>query len=134
MHNTSNIKIAIDMAIIDAGAIGHFLLPGTPFKNINPAEKPMCVNLPNGKQIKSTHTYKLVIPWLPEVAKRAYIVLGLAHMSLVSIKMLCDDGHNVEYAISKCRVVFKHIIVWKGTPETTKVFIYPSTRPQACIS
>ena len=32
--NTSNIKIAMDMAIVDAGATGHFVLPGTPVTNL----------------------------------------------------------------------------------------------------
>ena len=38
IFNTSNIKIAFDMAIYDAGATENFVLPGTPVKNINPAE------------------------------------------------------------------------------------------------
>ena len=38
---TSNTKIAVDMAIVDSGATGNFSLPGTPVKNIKPAEKPL---------------------------------------------------------------------------------------------
>ena len=41
MFNTSNIKIVVYMAISDAGATGKFFLPGTPVKNIKPAEKPL---------------------------------------------------------------------------------------------
>ena len=41
VFNTSNIKIAVDISIAYAGAIGNFVLTCTPVKNIKPAEKPL---------------------------------------------------------------------------------------------
>ena len=139
VFNTSNINIEVDMAIADAGATGKFSPPGTPIKNIKQAEKPLCINLLDGKQIKSTHTCHIYIPWIPDAATRAYIVTCLDHTSLISIKMLCDSGWKVEYDASKCRVIFKHIIVWKGRQEpTTGLWVlpldpkhaYPRSEPQ----
>ena len=62
MFNTYNIKISVNTTIDDAGLTGHFVVPGTSVKNINPAEKYLCVNLPDGEQIKSTHTCQIYIP------------------------------------------------------------------------
>ena len=75
----------MDMAIADAGATGHFVLPCTPVTDLQIATKPLVINLLDGDQIKSTHTCELMVPWLPKNAKRAYIVPGLAHISLIYI-------------------------------------------------
>ena len=107
------------MAIYDAGTTGNFVLPGTSVMNIKPEEKPLYINLPYGEKIKSTHTCQIDISWLLEAATRAHIVLGLAHKYLVSINILCDSGYKVEYGGRKCRVIFNHRLVWKGTREPT---------------
>ena len=62
IFNTSNIKIAVDMAIADAGATGHFVLPGAPMLNKRVAKNPIVINLPDGEQIRSTHTCELDLP------------------------------------------------------------------------
>ena len=72
------------MAIEDARATVKFILSGTPVENINTAEKPLCINLPDVKQIKSTHTCKIDIPWIPEAATTSHILPGLAHTFLIS--------------------------------------------------
>ena len=38
--NTGTIKIAVDAAIADAGATGHFMVPGAPVLDVRPATKP----------------------------------------------------------------------------------------------
>ena len=126
MFNTSSIKIAVDQAIADAGATGHFMIPGAPVIDVRPATKPLIINLPDGETIQSTHTCKLNIPWLPEEATRAHIVPGLAHTSLVSIKVLCDAGCKVEYNNKHCLVFYKKKLVWMGRREaTTKLWVLP---------
>ena len=97
MFNTSHINISIHQEISDAGATGHFFLPGTPFKNTNPATNPLTINLPDGDHINSTHTCQPDIPWIPEWAKEFHIVPGIAHTTLISIKLFCNAGCNVEY-------------------------------------
>ena len=121
MFNTSHINIVIYQEIPDAGATGNFVPPETPVKKIKIYTNPLIINLPYGYQIKSTHTCQLDIPWLPAEAKEAHIVPGLAHKSLVYIKVLCDAGCNVEYDSKECRVIYKDKTVCNGTRETSTV-------------
>ena len=65
IFNTSKIKVAVDMAIVDAGVAGHVILPGTPVTNLHVATKPLVIHLPDGDQIKATRTWELMVPWLP---------------------------------------------------------------------
>ena len=126
MFNISSIKIAVDQAIADAGATCHFMIPGAPVIDIKPATKPLIINLPDGETIQSTYTCKLNIPWLPEEATRAHIVPGLAHTSLVSIKVLCDDVCKVAYNGKHCLVYYRKKLVWKDRREaTTKLWVLP---------
>ena len=106
IFNTSYIKISVDMAIANAGAKGHFLLPGTQVTNLKPSDKPMTVNLPGGTQIQSTHPCDINVPWLPKAASTAHILPGMAHTLLVSIKVLTDAGCKFIYDKDDCRVYF----------------------------
>jgi hypothetical protein len=112
--HTSQIAIASDQAIADAGATGHFVLPGAPVTDIRTATNPLVINLPDGEKITSTHTCRLNLPWLPERARDAHIVPGLAHTSLVSIKILCDAGCKVTYDDTACNVYYADKLVWRG--------------------
>ena len=94
-YTTAQLKIANNMAVADAGATGHFVLPGTPVTNVKIARHPLNINLPDGDCLTSTHTFTLDIPWLPNEAKEAHIVPGLVHASLISIKILCNVGCKV---------------------------------------
>ena len=101
LMNTAQIKIAVDMAIADAGATAHFAIPGAPVINKKIASNPLTINLPDGEQLHSTHTCELDIPWLPQAARIAHIIPGIQHTSLISIKVLCDMGCKVSYDDSK---------------------------------
>ena len=87
--------------------------------NIRAAKNPITISQPDGRQLKSTHECNLDIPTLPKKARAAYIVSGLAHTLLVSIKMLVDEGCNVEYDGIYVKVFHKQKIVWQGTREQT---------------
>ena len=63
MLTTGGIRIAVDMAVADAGATSHFVLPGAPVINITPAKTPLIITLPDGQTLKSTHTCILDAPW-----------------------------------------------------------------------
>ena len=115
---TNNINIPKAMGIGDSGATSHFVLPGTPVKNVQITTSPLKINLPDGEQIMSTHTCKLDAPWLPEAARKAHIVPGLAHSSLISIQILCDAKCTVEFDDEHCSVYLKKNLVWKGEPCT----------------
>jgi DNA-binding transcriptional regulator YbjK len=92
VYNASNIKISEDMAIADAGATSHFLIKRAPVLNKQITMKPLRINLPDGAQLYSTHTATLDIPWIPPNARKAHIVPGLSHTSLISVKSLCDEA------------------------------------------
>ena len=76
MFNTGKIKIAVDMAIADAGATSHFIVAGAPLLNKQPAKNPLHIHLPDGDTLKSLHTCDLDVPALPKAARAAHIVPG----------------------------------------------------------
>ena len=132
MLKAGGIKIVIDMAVADAGATSHFVLPGAPVTNIPPTHNPLVITLPDGQTLQSTRTCELDAPWLPLRAHKAHIVPGLAHTSLVSIKTLCEAGCKVSYDEDEVRVYFKQTIVWTGKREpTTGLWVLPlnKTKP-----
>ena len=123
--DVSGIKIGVDFAIADAGATGHFLVPGAPVKNMVKAAYPLSINLPQGEVIKSTHEGVLDIPWLPAAARKAHIVPDLVHSSLVSIRELCNAGCKVHYDGDYVNVIYEGKIVWQGVKEpTTDLWFY----------
>ena len=116
------------MAVADAGATGHFILPGTPVTNVKIARHPLKINLPYRDWLTSTHTCTLDIPWLPNKAKEAHIVPGLAHASLISIKILCNAGCKVTYDDDECHVYYKKKVVWLRKKEQQRgLWILPLT-------
>ena len=96
-YYTPMIQITKQEAIADAGATGNFLVPGTPVHNVQPDSKPISINLLDRYKLRSTHTCNLYILGIPEKAKRAHIVPGLYHASLISTSVLCDAGCKVQY-------------------------------------
>jgi hypothetical protein len=111
------LNIAKEQAIADAGATGHFMIPGAPVTNVTSTKHPLQINLPDGKTIVSTHTCRLNVPWLPKKAQEAHIVPGLAHASLISINILRDAGCKVTYDEHTCRVTYNKKLVWNGHRE-----------------
>ena len=111
------IKIAVAMAIANAGATGHFLMPGAPAEDIIPTKTPIKINLPDGSKIQSTQTCHLAILELPQEARQAHIVPGLAHTSLISIKALCDQGCKVTYDEEECNIYNNNKTIWTGMRE-----------------
>ena len=89
--NTDNESIAIDYAISDSGATGHFLVEDAPVTHLQVADNPISITIPNGKSMTSTQTCNLDIPCLPNHVTEAHIVPGLAHVSLISTRKLCEQ-------------------------------------------
>jgi len=121
MLNTTSIQRAIEWAISDSGATGHFIVEGAPIVNRKIAQFPIAIKLPDGKIIKSTHTGNLDIPWLPTTMTECHVVPGLAHSSLISTRKFCDAGCKVSFDEDECRVYFKGKLVLTGDrdPVTT---------------
>ena len=91
-------------AIVDSGATSHFLVTEAPAINIRPAKTPLKARLPNGETIASTNECDLNIPGLPEAARHAHILPGLASHSLVSVNKLTDAGCEVLFTKIGCTI------------------------------
>ena len=57
-------------------------------------KSPIHVRLSNAKSISSTHSGQQFLTMLPEAARQAHILPGLASHYLVSIWQLCDDKYR----------------------------------------
>ena len=114
IFNTKVIKYWVEYAVSDSGAICHFLVEGAPVVHKRLAIKPIHITLLNGKIIKSTRTYNLDIPWLPNHMTEAHIVPGLAHSSLISTQKFCDAGCKVSFDEQESRVYYKNRLVLVG--------------------
>ena len=66
MLDTTKIQRAVEWAILDSGATGHFLVKNAPMVNKREAKPPIVIKLPDGGIIRPTHTGNLDIPWLPD--------------------------------------------------------------------
>jgi hypothetical protein len=53
--------------------------------------------MPNGTTIQSSHTCDLLLADLPPQARKAHILPGLVHNSLILVGQLCDNGCNVNF-------------------------------------
>ena len=126
VFDTKRVTRAVELAISDSGATGHFLVEGAPAVNVVPATNPIHILLPNGKRITSTHTCNLDIPWLPAYMTEAHIVPGLSHSSLISTRKFCDAGCKVVFDASECRVYYNNSVVLVGDRDPkTKLWRLP---------
>jgi hypothetical protein len=65
---------------------------------------PLHVNMPNGATVQSSHTSELILSALPPETRRAHILPGLVHNSLISVRKLCDSGCDVTFTQEKVEV------------------------------
>ena len=100
-------KNRLQWAILDSGASSHFLLADAPCVNRTPATSPITVHLPNGQTVSSSHTCELDLPNLPQQARLAHILPGLANRSLISMVKLCNAGCKVNVTDISCEVIVR---------------------------
>ena len=105
--------IATSEAIADTGATSIFIMEGMDVRNKRPATKPLTINLPDGRQIKSTHICDVDIPGLPTTLT-GHIVPHLAIASLFGIRVLCKAGCKVIFDNDKCDVCYKGKLILRG--------------------
>jgi hypothetical protein len=53
--------------------------------------------MPNGTTIQSSHTCNLLLTDLPQQARKAHILPGLVHNTLISVGQLCDNECSVTF-------------------------------------
>jgi hypothetical protein len=92
-----------------------FLLANAKCSDKYPTTTPLEVRLPNGDTITSTHTATLNIPSLPQSARRAHILPGLAQHSLLSVGQMCDSGCSVTFTATHITVTNGSATVLTGT-------------------
>jgi hypothetical protein len=107
------ITIAPNHAVADTGAISIFVMDGVDVANRRVATKPLIVNLPDGRKVKSTHACGINIPRLP-VTLAGHIILDLKTALLIGICLLCKVGCKVVFDDVKCDVVYEGCVILRG--------------------
>jgi hypothetical protein len=88
-------------------------MEGVDVKNKRSAIKPRMINLPDGRQIKSTHICDIDTPGLPTTLT-GHIVPNLAIASLFRIRVLCKAGCKVVFDDDKCDVFYQGKLILRG--------------------
>ena len=113
-HESLNaITIDAQQAIADTGATSIFIMDGVDVDNKRVATNPITINLPDGRQVKSSHVCDFIIPGLPSRLV-GHVVPGLAVASLVGIRPLCKAGCKVVFDDAKCDVIFNGNVILRG--------------------
>jgi hypothetical protein len=106
------LTITTTHAIADTGATSIFIMDGVDIVNKQVATHPLRINLPDGRQVKSTHTCDIAIPGLPTVLT-GHVVPHLAVASLIGIRPLCKVGCVVTFDNDKCDVSYNGTIFYE---------------------
>ncbi len=121
----SAITIASTKAIADMGATSIFIMEGTKVINKRHASKPLSINMPDGRKMKSTHICDITIPGLPYVLT-GHIVPHLTVASLMGIRPLCNAGCTVTFDHNKCDVSYNENVLLQGyKDESTDLWTLP---------
>ena len=121
------ITIAPNHAMADMGATSIFVIDGVDVAYKRVATKPLIVNLPDGRKVKSTHACDINIPGLP-VTLTGHIILDLKTALLIGICPLCKVGCKVVFDNEKCDVVYKGRVILRGYKDpSTDLWTLPIT-------
>jgi hypothetical protein len=112
------ITIATNQAIADTGATYIFIMDGVEVENKRLTKKPLIINLPDGRKVKSTHECDINIPGLP-CTLTGHIVPTLAAASLIGIRPSCKTGCKVIFDNKKCEVVYKVKVIFRRFKDTS---------------
>jgi hypothetical protein len=107
------ITIDSQQAIADTGATSIFIMDGVDVENKRVADKPITINLPDGRKVQSSHVCDFIIPGLP-TRLLGHVVPGLAVASLVGIRPLCKAGCKVVFDDEKCDVIYDGAVILQG--------------------
>jgi hypothetical protein len=122
------ITIASTQAIADMGATSIFIMEGAKAINKCCASKPLSINMPDGRKMKSTHICDIAIPGLPYILT-GHIVPHLTVASLMGIRPLCNAGSTVTFDRDKCDVTYNGNVILRGyKDESTDLWTLPINR------
>jgi len=109
------LRVSIDPThgIADTGATSIFVQEGIEVPNIQVAINPLTVNLPDGRQVRSTHTCDVIVPGLPKPLT-GHVIPDLAMASLFGIRPLCNAGCVVIFHKDRVEVHYKGNVILIG--------------------
>jgi hypothetical protein len=108
-----HIDIDMSHSIADTEATSVFVQSGVPVVNKQPAKNSLTVNLPDGRQVQSTHTCNVVVPGLPSLLV-GHIIPNLVIASLFGIRPLCNAGCIVVFHIDRVKVWYDKKLILIG--------------------
>jgi hypothetical protein len=121
--------IATHLAVADTGAMSIFVMDGVDVENKRVAEKPLTVNLPEGRKIESTHVCDINIPRLPMTLIPGHIIPDLKIASLIGICPLCKVGCTVIFDNDKWDVMYDGRVILRGYKDlATDLWTLPITK------
>jgi hypothetical protein len=100
--------------IIDSGATGHFFKVSSTLLDLKPTTTRIAISLPDGAQIKSTHTGTPPIPGLSISACRAHVFPSLKSHSLLSIRKLCNHGCKAIFTNDCVKITRDDLVLLTG--------------------
>ncbi len=122
------ITIATNLAVADTGAMSIFVMDGVDVENKQVATKPLTVNLPDGRKVKSMHVCDINIPGLP-ITLTGHIIPDLEIALLIGIRPLCKVGCKVSFDNEKCDVVYEGRVILRGYKDpSTDLWTLPITK------
>jgi hypothetical protein len=127
-HEALNaLTIDTSHAIADMGATSIFIMDGVNVVNKQMTKKPLTINLPYGRKVRSTHICNITIPGLPMVLT-GHIVPDLALPLLVGIHPLCKAGCRVIFDNGICDVEYDGKVILQGYKDpSTDLWTLPIT-------
>ena len=127
------LRVSIDQThgIADTGATSIFVQEGIEVPNIQVAINPLTVNLPDGRQVRSTHTCDVIVPGLPKPLT-GHVIPDLAMASLFGIRPLCNAGCVVTFHKDRVEVHYKGNVILIGPRNmSTDLWTLPITPKKA---
>ena len=119
--------------IADTGATLIFVQEGIQVPNLQVARNPLTVNLPNGRQVRSTHTCNVIVPGLP-TPLTGHVIPDLAMASLFGIRPLCNAGCVVIFHKDRVEVQSRGKVILIGPRNLcTDLWTLPVTPKQTTL-
>ena len=106
-----NIEDIKQWAILDSGATSNFLLSDALMHDERPSLKPITAKLPDGRRVTSTREVRIRSRQLPEKARWAHKMPGLATHSLISVTKLCDAGYTVNFKKIGSQILYRGKVI-----------------------
>ena len=131
-HTAKTLKFSL--AIADSGCTSHIFCHTSNCENIQPAgANAITATIPNGKQIRSTHTTTLKWPHIPPSTRTCHIFPALKNKILLSIRKFCDSGLNSAFTKLHLYIYDRSTIFLQGKRQPGKGMWYVELQSQTQI-